>query len=65
MSIIDHIARSCNISRDDARHEYDAAIENLRELSALGDLSYEDVTDTCQGLGLEADFVEYLLLAIA
>lgn len=52
--------------RRTAREEYLVAeLQNLRELRDAGALCYGDLETACSDLGLEYDYAEYFLAAIA
>ena len=64
-TIIENICTSCNLSEEDAQIELDSAIRNLKELRDLGDLRETDFEDTCLGLGLDLDYIEYFIHQVA
>ncbi|MDR0430352.1 MAG: hypothetical protein LBH58_07760 [Tannerellaceae bacterium] len=64
-SIIDTIRNSCNCDREQAEEHLNNEINNLRELRDLADLRFDDFQQACANLGLETDYVEYFLNALA
>ncbi len=64
-SIIDGICNSCSCDRNQAEEYLDDEIRNLRELRDLDDLRSGDLEVACDNLGLEHDYVEYLIHVLA
>jgi hypothetical protein len=64
-SIIDRISSSCSCSRKEAEGYLDDETGNLRELRDLDDLRYSDMETACDNLGLERDYIEYFMNALA
>lgn len=59
--IIKTICNSCSCNETEAQEYLDDEIRNLRELSDLNDLRYEDMEQACADLGLENDYVAYFI----
>lgn len=59
--IIRTICNSCSCNETEAQEYLDDEIRNLRELSDLNDLRYEDMEQACADLGLENDYVPYFI----
>lgn len=59
--IIKTICNSCSCNETEAQEYLDDEIRNLRELSDLNDLRYEDMEQACADLGLENDYVPYFI----
>lgn len=59
--IIRTICNSCSCNETEAQEYLDDEIRNLRELSDLNDLRYEDMEQACANLGLENDYVPYFI----
>ncbi|WP_455672751.1 hypothetical protein [Phocaeicola sp.] len=59
--IIRRICNSCSCNETEAQEYLDDEIRNLRELSDLNDLRYEDMEQACADLGLENDYVPYFI----
>lgn len=59
--IIKTICNSCSCNETEAQEYLDDEIRNLRELSDLNDLRYEDMEQACADLGLENDYVQYFI----
>lgn len=59
--IIRTICNSCSCNETEAQEYLDDEIRNLRELSDLNDLRYEDMEQACADLGLENDYVQYFI----
>lgn len=59
--IIRTICNSCSCNETEAQEYLDDEIRNLRELSDLNDLRYEDMEQACADLGLENDYVSYFI----
>ncbi len=59
--IIRRICNSCSCNETEAQEYLDDEIRNLRELSDLKDLRYEDMEQACADLGLENDYVPYFI----
>ncbi|MDR1501209.1 MAG: hypothetical protein LBT43_01970 [Prevotella sp.] len=64
-SIISAISNSCGCDSVQAQEYLDDEIGNLRELKELDDLRYSDMETACDNLGLEHDYVEYFVNALA
>lgn len=64
-SIIDRITGSCSCSRKEAEEYLNGEIQSLRELKELDDLRFSDIITSCEGLGLEHDYVEYFIQVLA
>jgi hypothetical protein len=64
-SIITAICNSCNCDSKEAQENLEGEINNLRELRDLNDLRYRDFEVACEGLGLDHDYVEYFINALA
>ena len=64
-SIITCICNSCNCNIQKAQELLDGELRYLRDMENLGDLRLNDVEWACDGLGLERDYVEYLLQCLA
>lgn len=64
-SIIDGICSSCSCDRKQAEEYLEDEIRNLWELRDLDDLRPSDMETACDNLGLEHDYVEYFIHALA
>lgn len=59
--IIRRICNSCSCNETEAQEYLNDEIRNLRELSDLNDLRYEDMEQACADLGLGNDYVPYFI----
>ncbi|GAB6008790.1 hypothetical protein [Dysgonomonas reticulitermitis] len=64
-SIISAIGNSCSCDSRQAQEYLEDEIRNLRELRDLDDLRSGDMEVACDNLGLERDYVEYFINALA
>ncbi|MBF0649249.1 hypothetical protein IR083_10495 [Dysgonomonas sp. GY75] len=64
-SIIPAICSSCSCNSGQAQEYLDDETGNLRELRDLGGLKYSDMETACDNLGLEHDYIEYFMNALA
>lgn len=70
MDIIQTICVTCSCTESEAQEHLDNEIRRLRELQELeaedlGTLEYRDFQYACENLGLEYDYIEYFINAIA
>ncbi len=63
--IIENICVACRCGERRAGEYLAAELRNLRELRDAGALCYGDLETACSGLGLEYDFVDYFMAALA
>ncbi len=63
--IIEDICAACHCGERRAEEYLVAELQNLRELRDAGALCYGDLETACSDLGLEYDYAEYFLAAIA
>lgn len=63
--IIKIICSACCCDEHRAEEYLDAELRNLRELRDAGDLRYDDLETACSGLGLDNDYAEYFITALA
>ena len=63
--IIDNICNSCSCTPTEAQQHLDSEIRNLRDLQIAGDLRYSDFEEACKSLGLEYDYAEHFIMALA
>jgi hypothetical protein len=64
-TIISAICNSCSCDSRLAQEYLDNETNNLRELRDLADLRHSDMETACDNLGLEHDYVEYFINALA
>lgn len=64
-SIIDRICNTCSCGQMQAQEYLDDEIRTLQELRDLADLRSGDLEVACDNLGLEHDYVEYFIHALA
>lgn len=63
--IIKIICSACCCDVDRAEEYLDAELRKLHELRDAGDLRYDDLETACSGLGLDYDYAEYFITALA
>jgi len=64
-SIITAICNSCSCDSEEAQEYLNDETDNLRELRELNDLRLSDIEVACENLGLDNDYVEYFINALA
>jgi hypothetical protein len=64
-TIISAICNSCSCDSRQAQEYLGDETGNLRELRDLDDLRYSDMETACDNLGLERDYIEYFMNALA
>lgn len=65
IGIIEAICCSCSCSEAEAKEYLEHEVRNLRELQDLNDLRDSDIEQACSDLGLESDYQEYFITALA
>ncbi len=65
IGIIEAICCSCSCNEADAKEYLNSEVRNLRELQELDDLRDSDIELACSNLGLESDYQEYFITALA
>ncbi len=65
IGIIEAICCSCSCNEAEAKEHLEHEVRNLRELQELNDLRDSDIEQACADLGLESDYQEYFITALA
>jgi len=62
--IIERICGSCDCDEMTAKEYLDAEIRHLRQLHEVDDLRPSDIEQSCNDLGIETEYIEYLTMAL-
>ncbi len=63
--IIEAICCACSCNEADAKEYLDSEVNYLRELQEVDDLRASDIELACSNLGIESDYEEYFIMALA
>lgn len=62
--IIENICTACHCQEGKAQEYLAAELHNLRALKSSGELCYGDLESACHVLGLDYDYIDYLIIAL-
>jgi hypothetical protein len=61
MDIVETTQKSCDLTKEQAEHEVNSEVNNLRDLLYADDLRFSDFEDACENLGVETDNIDELM----
>ena len=65
IGIIKAICGGCSCDEQQAQEYLDDELRYLRELREVNDMQHSDIVLACSNLGIEADYEEYFIQALA
>ena len=65
IGIIQAICGGCSCDEQQAQEYLDDELRYLRELREVNDMQHSDIELACTNLGIEADYEEYFIHALA